>query len=158
MRNIVFETQELVWKAINPTAEPFEVIFGKWNERKEDAMKYTLRFAAIVAALMLAVACLIPSGSAEAAPLSAGVTSAAPSCSLPYVEDVQQSGKGYVALVSCAGSGSHFDIKVKCGSKKVKAERIDERTWSFKLKAGKTYKVSVRADGGSWKTIKYGIC
>ncbi len=118
------------------------------------------KIAIIIAAIAIAIAVnLTGAPSAEAAPLSAaGITSAAPSCSLPYVEDVQPSGKGYVALVSCAGSGSHFDIKVKCGSKKVKAERIDERTWSFKLKAGKTYKVSVRADNGSWKTIKYGIC
>lgn len=122
-------------------------------------MKYT-KLIAIAAALMVALfVAIMPMNEAEAAPLSAaGMSTSAPECSLPYVDDVQQVGKKYEALITCAGSAQSFDLKVTLNGKKVKVTKLDTNLWSVKLKKGKTYKVSVRAHGGSWKSVMYGVC
>lgn len=160
MRNVVYDVQAHVWKAMNPEADQFETIFGNWSERKEDSMKNVAKALMIAAVLMVALfVAAMPASEAEAAPLSAaGMSTNAPDVSLPYVEDVNPcGGKKYVAVVTCASNGK-AELKVTCGGKKVKVERLDERTWTVTLKKGKTYKMSVKANGSAWKSIKYGVC
>lgn len=102
---------------------------------------------AIAIALVLAFGF---TGTAEAK-----VTADRPSVSLPYVEDVNPQGSGYVATVSCAGSPS--DIRVTCKGKRVKVHRESKRVWTVKLKKNAYYKLSVRAAGGKWKSIGYRV-
>jgi len=160
MKNVAYEIQKAMWRILNPTAEPFEFLFGNWSERHDDALKYSMRFATIATALMVAVFFAVtPIDEAEAAPLSAAeMSTAAPECSLPYVDDVQQVNGGYEALVTCAGSANAkltvTDMKTK---KTVKVTKLDARMWSVKLKKGRTYKLTVKL-GKDAKSIKYGVC
>ena len=90
------------------------------------------------------------------APSAQALTAGAPECSLPYVEDVNPTSGGYIATVSAAGS-SRLQCRVTSGGKAVKVRKVAPRTWTAKLKEGRTYKVSVRAAGGSWRSIGYRI-
>ena len=47
MKNVAYEIQKAMWRILNPTAEPFEFLFGNWSERHDDALKYSMRFATI---------------------------------------------------------------------------------------------------------------
>ena len=122
------------------------------------------KIAIIIAAIVAAVIALSLMGAprAEAAPLSAaGITSVEPRCSLPYVDDVNEWGKGHVILtVYCCGNAKAYDLKVTSGKGKMKVVRSKrhKNVWTVVIRKGKTYKLSVRAKGGSWKSIKYGIC
>lgn len=108
---------------------------GRWRERAAKG----------AAAILVAVAIGAPTGSAEAR------------CSLPYVEDVSPNNSGYVAQIGCAGSAK-CSIKVTCEGKRVKAERAGKRLWAVKMRKGASYRLSVKAKGGEWKSIVYRIC
>ena len=86
----------------------------------------------------------------------AEVTAAAPSVSIPYVEDVNPAGGGYVATVTCSGSAK-AEIRVTCRGKRVEARKLAPRTWAVRMRADREYRLSVRADGSAWKSIGYRI-
>ena len=125
-------------------------------------MKYT-KLVAIAAAVLVALfIAVIPANEAHAAPLSAnaGMSTDAPAYSLPFVEDAQQvDSKNYEVLVTCAGSADPVltvtDMK---SGKTVKYTKLDARTWTVKLKKGRTYKISLKVKGQKAKAIKYGVC
>lgn len=121
-------------------------------------MRKTAIIAAIVAAVIALSLSFTPS--AEAATLSAG--SVEPRCSLPYVDDVNEWSKNNVILtVYCCGNAKSYDLKVVSDKgKKAKAVRSKRHrnVWTVVVKKNRVYKLSVRAKGGKWKSIKYGIC
>ena len=117
--------------------------------------------AIIIAAIVAAVIALSLMGAprAEAAPLSAG--SVEPRCSLPYVDDVNEWGKGHVILtVYCCGNAKSYDLKVT-DPKGRKAKPIRSKrhrnVWTVVIRKGKEYKLSVRAKGGKWKSVGYRV-
>jgi hypothetical protein len=114
-------------------------------------MKAKKVLAMLVAAMVAAAMFATP---AEAKVQAADM----PRCSLPYVMDVNPNGNGYDVLVSCSGNAKKFSMKAKCGKRTLKAERIGKRSWVVKMKRGKTYRLSVRGDGGKWRSIEYRIC
>ena len=98
----------------------------------------------------LVAAAIAPMG-ADAKPLTVE-----PSVSLPYVEDVNPSGSGYIATVTCCGAKG-AQLKVTSKGKRVKVRKHAPRVWTVKMRKAQTYKLSVRAKGGSWKSIAYRI-
>lgn len=107
------------------------------------------KLATMGVALVIAAALVAPMQA------EAKLTTAEPSVSLPYVEDVNPYGGGYVATVSCAGRGSAI-LKVTCKGKPVKVRKVAKRTWTVKMKQGRCYKLSVRS-GSACKSIGYRI-
>lgn len=80
------------------------------------------------------------------APSAEALQAAEVGVSLPYVEDVNPSGGGYVATVSCAGPAK-AKLRVTLKGRSVKVRKVGTRLWLVKIKRGKLYKLSVRADG-----------
>ena len=120
-------------------------------------MKYRI---AILAACIAAVIALSFVGAQSAEALQAGRITSAPSVSLPYVEDVNPSGKAaYVAVVSCAGKAKRVELRVTDlkAKKRVKVHRISGKRFEVKIRKGRSYKLSVRAKGGAWKSIGYRV-
>lgn len=112
--------------------------------------------APLVVLLMVIALSAVPSGTAEAKALSAGNAVSAPSTSLPYVDDVNPSGSGYVLTVTCAGSPS-AKLKASVGGKSLKAKKVRARVWTVEVPKGKEVRLSVRAGNGAWKSIGYRV-
>jgi len=108
------------------------------------------KLVVLVIAFVVGIAIAMPS-TANAAELTTSV-----GVSLPYVEDVNEFGSGYVATVTCAGS-SKAVLKVTQSGKRIKVRKHAPRVWTVKLKRAKTYKLSVKVKGGAWKSIAYRI-
>ena len=109
--------------------------------------------APLVVLLMVIALSVVPSGVAEAKTLSAG---SVPSTSLPYVDDVNPSGSGYVLTVTCAGSPS-AKLKASVGGKSLKVTKVRARVWTVEIPKGKEVRLSVRAGSGKWKSIGYRV-
>ena len=77
-------------------------------------------------------------------------------CSLPYVSDVNDYGKRYVATIEVAGKP--YIVKAYCGKKQVKVDRLGKHTWMMPFSKGKTYTIKAKAKHGKWKVIKYRLC
>ena len=122
------------------------------------------KLIAIAAAVMVALlVAAIPVNEAEAAPLNAGcIRCEGTACSLPYVDDVNEWGKGKVILtVYCCGNAKSYQLKVTNEKgKKAKAVRSKKRNdvWTVVVRKGHVYKLSVRPKGGVWRSIYYGVC
>ena len=115
---------------------------------------------AVLAACIAAVIALSLIGAPRAEALQAGRVASAPSVSLPYIEDVNPSGKSaYVAVVSCAGKAKRVELKVVDvrAKKRVKVHRISGKRFEVKIRKGRSYKLSVRAKGGAWKSTGYRV-
>ena len=113
---------------------------------------------AILATCIAAVIALSLTAPAEA--LQAGsIKASAPSVSLPYVEDVNPSKGAFVAVVSCAGKAKRAELRVTDvrAKKRVKVHRVSAKRWTVKLAKGRSYKLSVRAKGGAWRSIGYRV-
>lgn len=121
-------------------------------------MKNLTKIMALVAAVMIALLVAgTPAAEADAKPLQAGyVKCTTQACSLPYVEDVNKVKGGYAVLIEVCGKPSA--VKVELKGKKLKVKRLDAHTWKVTLKKGKVYKLSAKAKGGKWKSVKYGVC
>lgn len=73
-------------------------------------------------------------------------------CSLPYVCDVNPCKAGkYTVIVSVAGNAKIVKVNGK------KANKIDRRTWVFKAKPGKEYRITAKPRSGKSKSISYRI-
>lgn len=110
------------------------------------------KIASMAMAIAVAASLTAFAGTAEAKE----VTVATPSVSLPYVDDVNPWGGGYIATVTCAGSAK-AELKVTLNGKRVKVRKHAPRVWTVKLKKSRTYKLSVRIKGCAWKSIGYRI-
>lgn len=108
--------------------------------------------APLVVLLLVVALSAVPSGTAEAKALSAG---SVPSVSLPYVDDVNPSGSGYVLTVTCAGSAKTV-LKASVGGKSLKVAKVRARVWTVEVPRNKEVKLSVRANG-KWKSIGYRV-
>lgn len=117
-------------------------------------MKNLLNIAVAVVVFFGTFVAVAPMQQASAAPLSAAT--AQQTCSLPYITDANPMGNGkYIVMVEVAG---HADkVKVTCNGKSVKLYQLDDHTWSFELKKGKTYTVKAKPKGGAWKSIDYRV-
>ena len=113
-------------------------------------MKTTKKMLTMLAAAFLAATMLAPTALACERCEAAGNA-----VSLPYVEDVNPDGNGYAARIEACGKPAKF--KVICKGKKVKAVRDGRNAWVVKMKRGKTYRISVKAKHGKWKSIAYRI-
>ena len=121
---------------------------------KERIIEALTCIAAPLTVLLLVVALsAVPSGTAEAKTLSAG---SVPSVSLPYVDDANPSGSGYVLTVTCAGSPS-AKLKASVGGKSLKVTKVRARVWTVEIPKGKEVRLSVRAGSGKWKSIGYRV-
>jgi len=108
---------------------------------------------AVVLAVAVGLAMLlVPAGEAEAY-VCAGVVD--DRCSLPYVSDVNPYGKKYMATVEVAGEPKV--VKAYIGKKRVKIDRIGERTWMLPMKKGKLYTIKAKSARSGWKVIQYKI-
>jgi len=114
----------------------------------------------VLAACVAAVIALSFAGVMNAEALQAGCTRSTPTTSLPYVEDVNPTKSNvYVALVTCCGKSTNLVLKVRDTKTKraVKAKRVGKRAWEVRMKRGHVYRISVKAKGGTWKRIAYGV-
>lgn len=104
--------------------------------------------AALAAALM---GCIPAAADAQELTTAGGVVS------LPYVEDVNETPRGYTAIVTvCGDSGAR--LRVTCDGKPVKARKVARRTWAVGMKSGKAYRITARpAHGGEARSIGYAI-
>ena len=127
-------------------------------------MKKTAIIAVIVAAIV-AAACLVAVPSADAAPLKAG--SACTRCqsasvSLPYVEDVDVSGKSFTAFIAVCGKdkamkGAKVTVLDRKSGKRVHVDRLGVHTWAFRGKLNRDYKVTVKTKGQKSRSIGYRV-
>jgi len=112
-------------------------------------MRYQKIMAAATAAAILA-----------SMPATAGaqeLTTAGGFVSMPYVEDVNETARGYVATVSVCGDAG-ATLRVTCDGRAVKACKVARRAWAVSMRAGKTYKITARpAHGGRARSIGYVI-
>jgi len=113
----------------------------------------------VLAACVAAVIALTLAGTPKAEALQATNMQAA-NVSLPYVDDANPCGaKSYVATITCCGDAKAklkvTDLKTK---KQVRVTKHRPRVWTVTMKRGRTYRISVKARSGAWKSIKYGIC
>lgn len=105
-----------------------------------------------IAALIVFVAiCVAFVPKAEAAPLSASSPTYGIS-SVPCVTDVEHLDKDrFLIEVTVTGHTDGKNLSVKRAGKKVRAYKIDQHTWSFEAKKGKTYTISFNGKAVDFK-------
>lgn len=109
--------------------------------------------AAIIAAI---VAGFTPSTANAYELVNGSPANVARECSIPYVDDVNDAGRDYVATV-CVNGRANAIIKVKSGKKTIKAKKVKRNVWLVNMKRGKTYKIAARVKNGKWRKIAYKI-
>lgn len=103
-----------------------------------------------IAALIVFVAiCVAFVPKAEAAPLSASTYGIS---SVPCVTDVEHLDKDrFLIEVTVTGHTDGKNLSVKRAGKKVKVYKIDQHTWSFEAKKGKTYTIGFNGKAVDFK-------
>lgn len=116
-------------------------------------ISHTVLISAALAAIIVAVCvAFVPQDKAEAAPLSASVTTHGIT-SVPCVTNVEHmSGNKYILEITVAGrtAGKQLVVKKANNTKKLRVYQIDQHTWSIEVKKGTRYVISF--DG---KAIEY---
>lgn len=107
---------------------------------------------AIIITAIIAIAVAFPC-TAQAAELRAA---SVPSASLPYVDDVNEWGASRCILTVVA-SGDRAVLKATSGGKALKVKRHERNVWTVVVKKRAYVKLSVRAEGGKWKSIGYRV-
>ena len=73
-------------------------------------------------------------------------------CSIPYVTDVNDYGKRFVATIEVAGKP--HTVKAFCGKRRVHIDRIGKTVWMLPISTNTTYTIKAKAKGGKYPPIK----
>ena len=113
--------------------------------------------AKVSIAIIIAAELALCIGLSIAFPPSAEAAYSDEVCSLPFIDDVNEWGKGKVILTVTACGDKSIQLKATSQGKRLKVVKHKPRVWTVVVRKGKEVKLSVRPRHGKWRSIGYRV-